>query len=266
MSLVGNETLIVSPPVKKGFTRCRSRRHHLHPPGLLGQRRNGDQIAGLDELDRLVAELPDQRGLAAGSNELLLDVLERLFPVVAIAEVARGGDHPLLAPGQLPIGDRQQPLGVVGNHLRGQLALQSGAADRAAQDGRLVVFVDAGDLLPQELGIVLQAGVEFLVRRLDPPAHDRIVAVIELVPMAKGPRRGPDGRGGAPAIRPLGPRTVGDCPLLWSPRNKRGLSPFLRTVLGWLQPAAFRDRTSLWRRALPVPPSRSAADWPSTNS
>ena len=102
--LVGNETLITSPPVKNGFTSCRSgdimaiRHESRQSCGI------GDQVVGVEILDRLERQVADQRRLLAGLDVQRLDVLERRLPVVALAHLARGLLHLVLAPGELLAG------------------------------------------------------------------------------------------------------------------------------------------------------------------
>ena len=70
----------------------------------------------------------------AGLDITVLYVLERFFPVIAKAEIARGFFHFRFAPGHLFIGNGNQLFGRVGNHLKLQFADEGLTTDGIADN------------------------------------------------------------------------------------------------------------------------------------
>ena len=155
---VGNETLMTSPPVKNGFTSCCSgdimaiRHESRQSCG------NGDQVVRVEIFDRLDRQVADQGGLLAGLDVHRLDVLEGRSPVVAVAHVARGLFHFVLAPGELGLGELDQLFGRVRDHLELELAQEGLAADRVADDRRTVLAASPRRAPAARLARLLAAG------------------------------------------------------------------------------------------------------------
>ena len=118
----------------------RLRRHHRHVQRLGGDGRDGDQIVGAQVGDGLVEQVHDHPRLPAGRDRGLLDLLDRLLPVVAEAHLARRLLHLVLAPCEFLVGERDELLGRVRNHVVAQVANQAFAAARLALDLRRVGF------------------------------------------------------------------------------------------------------------------------------
>ena len=81
------------------------RRHHLHPPGVAGQLRDGHQVVIVNELDRFQRQFAYQVGLLARLDVERLHILERLHPIVAVAKLARRAFHLGFTPRVLLVGD-----------------------------------------------------------------------------------------------------------------------------------------------------------------
>ena len=64
-----------------------------------------------------IREIADQRRLFAGLDIFLLDGLERLLPIVAVAHLARRLFHLGLAPRKFLVGDLDQFFGRVRDHF-----------------------------------------------------------------------------------------------------------------------------------------------------
>ena len=134
MVLVGNETLITSPPGEERVHELLLGRHHGHPPRVAAELGDRHQVVGIHVIDRLEGQVADQGRLLAGLDVQRLDVLEGSLPVVALAHLARGLLHLVLAPGQLVAGELDQLFGRVRDHLVLELAQEGLAADRVADD------------------------------------------------------------------------------------------------------------------------------------
>src|SRR5215471_16073922 len=63
------------------------RRHHLHAPRVTRKLRHGHQVVIVDELYGFLSEGANKFRLFAGFDVGVLHVLERFFPIVAIAEL-----------------------------------------------------------------------------------------------------------------------------------------------------------------------------------
>ena len=74
---VGNEDRLAAE--KERADELALGRHHLHPPRIAGQRRDGNEFVLLDILDRLARLVADQLGLFAGLDIFLLDRSRALF-------------------------------------------------------------------------------------------------------------------------------------------------------------------------------------------
>src|SRR2546430_16940639 len=88
----------------------------------------------IDELDCFDRQAANHLGLLARLDVMVLDVLERFLPIVAITKIARSLLHLVLAPGHFLVGDPDQFFGSVGNHFRLQFAEQRFAPDRITDD------------------------------------------------------------------------------------------------------------------------------------
>ncbi len=131
---VGYDTLMVSPPVKNGFTRWRS-------GDIICIRQMSDASGGtvtrscrLQEGLRFEREVADHRRLAAGRHVLVLHRLERLHPVVAEPQLARRLLHLGFAPRVLAVADFDQLLRRVRDHLARKVLQESFAPDRISHD------------------------------------------------------------------------------------------------------------------------------------
>ena len=191
----------------------------MHAPTFARERRHSYEIVLLDVFDRFDSQITNQLRLFAGLNVQPLNVFERLVPIVAIAQVARGFLHLGFTPGELLISDGNQFFRSVWDHLRGQLDHQCFTANRITNNiaritgprvaasspletGLLVqrsICTTAGrprssirnfsrshtGLVTHEGGIVLQRLVRRLIRLGHPPGEDRIVAIVIVEPVSK---------------------------------------------------------------------------------
>ncbi len=122
MVVVGNETLMISPPVKNGFTSWRSGdimaiRHESRQSGGTVTRSCASRYSIASSARSRI-----RAGCLPGSTYMCLDVLEGRLPVVAVAHLARGFLHLVLAPCQLGLRELDQFFGRVRDHLVFELA------------------------------------------------------------------------------------------------------------------------------------------------
>ena len=89
-------------------------------------------------IDRLEEHVAHDRRLAAGRHVHALHLLDGALPVVAEPHLARRLLHLLLVPRELAVGERDELLGRVGNHLVGEIEHQSGPAARRARNAGVV--------------------------------------------------------------------------------------------------------------------------------
>ena len=91
--LVGYDTLIWPPPVKNGFTSCRSGVIMIMCSDSAPTCGTRDQVVRAQVVDRLDEQIHDHPRLAAGRHGAVLGLLDRLLPVVAEAHLARRLQH-----------------------------------------------------------------------------------------------------------------------------------------------------------------------------
>ena len=130
------------------------------------------------------ARVGDQLRLLPRSDVEILHVLLSAPPIVSEAELPRGLRHLLVAPGELAIGDLDELLRRIGDHLVLELRKERLSPDRITDD-RVSVLRLASEMV-LEIGLVAsELGVQLFVGFLHPPTEERIVAVVELVPSTK---------------------------------------------------------------------------------
>ena len=156
----------------------------------------------------LASEIANHLRLPAGLHIGVLHPFHCRLPIVAEAEVARGLLHLTEREGVLPLGNGDQLLRRIRNHLVREIFCQPNFADRVTNDrsvggrasagartaGTTAPHVrgqdggrDADDPLSQRARIADERGVEPSVGRLDPPGELRIVAVVVAVPVRNDP-------------------------------------------------------------------------------
>ena len=109
-------------------------------------------------------------------------MLQSRLPVLSEPQLARRLEHPLLAPGELPIRDRDQLLRRVGDHLAGQVGRHPVRADRVADDGLLTPLRPSDHLRPQRGQVAVQGVVGLLEGLFRPPGEEGVVAGVVAVP------------------------------------------------------------------------------------
>ena len=164
-------------------------RHHLHPPDFLGERRHGDQVVLLDVVLGLARQIANQVGLLARLDVQRLHLLERRLPVVAEAHLARRLLHLGLAPGELALGDREQLLGRVGDHLGAELGASASRPIGVPTIGSSSPGRMPSDALAQQLAIRVERRAALLVGSLGPPREQRVVALVVVEPAAERGRQ-----------------------------------------------------------------------------
>ncbi|KAK1251832.1 hypothetical protein MKX07_007311 [Trichoderma sp. CBMAI-0711] len=159
--------------------------HHGHARRLLGQRRHRHQVVLLDEGGALAHQPLDEARLLAGRHRVLLDRVERLLPVVAVAELLGRGLHLQLAVVELLLGQRDELLRRVGDHLRLELRQQRLAAQGLADDVARLALVHARQLALDERDKVREGVVGRLPRRRRPPVEHGVVRGVEGVELVQ---------------------------------------------------------------------------------
>ena len=160
-------------------------------------------------------QVAHQVGLAARLDVGVLDLLHRRFPVVAESHLPRRGLDLRQTERVLALGDRDQLLRRVGDHLVVEILLEPVRADRLAHDRPRVGTgprLGADDALAQGARVARERRVQLLGGLLHPPGKDRIVAVVVAEPAGDHAAHVVDVIGGAVGDSPGDLRRGAACP------------------------------------------------------
>ena len=188
-------------------------REHFHAPIFLGERRNRDPVVRVEVRLGLTRQIANHFDLLARLDVGVLHLLHRGLPVVAEAHLARGLLRFTEAEGVLLLGDRDQLLGRVRDHLVDEIGLEAFGADRVADDRTFAVVsaaatttaastsastaacrstsrghrragTESNDALAQCARVRRHRFIELAIRILEPPREHRIETVVVAIPVA----------------------------------------------------------------------------------
>ena len=185
MVSTGYDTRVTSPPVKNGLISCRS---GVCMASRQTSRASGGSVIACicsTKVSEYAAMSKITQGFSPGGGARFFVCSSAAFQS-SPKPMSRDDDLELaLDPLELLQADGDQLVGRVRNHFVGEIGAQALGEHGVADDRRLLAGPDADQVLAQRVAVRGQRLVEAAVRLARPPGEERIVAVVERVPVGQ---------------------------------------------------------------------------------